>query len=339
LRIAQVSTLASPVVPETGGPGSVESLVWALSEGLTAAGHDVTVFGAAGSRVTGELVATLPGPYETDGSPGDWHMCEWMNLCRAVEESSRYDVIHSHSYLWGVPLEPLSRAPMVHTLHIWPYDDEAFLWRSHPAARVTAPSRAQWRDFPDLKPVALVPHGVDPDRFAARPESEGYACYLGSFRPGKGPLEAIAAARAAEIPIVLAGPENAWFNDRVVPLVDGGAVSYIGPVAGKARSDLLGGAAMLLAPYTAPEPFGLVLIEAMMCGTPVVTTDIGAAPEIVDPGVTGVVVADTTGLPDAMAEAVKLDRTLVRRRAEERLSVDRMVNGYLAVYEHVLSGG
>ena len=339
MRIAQVSTLASPVAAETGGPGSVESMVWALTDGLSAAGHEVTVFGAAGSQVAGELVATLPGSYARDGSPGDWHLCEWINLCRAVQESHRFDIMHFHSYLWALPLEALGRAPMVHTLHIWPYEDDAFLWRAHPAARVTALSQAQWSDFPDLKPVAVVPHGIDPDAFPARTESEGYACYLGSFRVGKGPLEAITAARAAGMPIVLAGPENAWFNEQVSPLVDGETVSYVGPVTGKARSDLLGGAALLLAPYTSPEPFGLVLVEAMMCGTPVVTTAIGAAPEVVDPDVTGVVVADTNQLPEAVGEAAKLDRTSVRRRAEERFAVTRMVEGYLELYESIVNPG
>jgi glycosyltransferase involved in cell wall biosynthesis len=291
------------------------------------------VVGAAGSQVAGELVATLPGPYARDGSPGDWHLCEWINLCRAVQESHRFDIVHFHSYLWALPLEALGRAPTVHTLHIWPYEDDAFLWRAHPAARVTALSHAQWSDFPDLKPVAVVPHGIGPDRFPARTDSEGYACYLGSFRVGKGPLEAIAGARAAGMPLVLAGPENAWFNEQVLPLVDGETVTHIGPVTGKARSDLLGGAAVLLAPYTSPEPFGLVLIEAMMCGTPVVTTAIGAAPEIVDAGVTGVVVNNVSELPGAVVEAAKLDRTAVRRRAEERFSVERMVGGYIEVYE------
>lgn len=314
----------------------MESLVWAMSEGLTAAGHEVTVFGADGSEVTGELVATLPGPYARDGSPGNWHLCEWINVCRAIEESDRFDIVHFHSYLWALPLEALGRAPMVHTLHIWPYEDDAFLWRAYPRARVTALSRAQWSNFPDLEPVAVVPHGIDPHRFPARGRSDGYACYLGSFRAGKGPLEAIAAARAAGMPIVLAGPGSPWFTEHVAPLVDGDTVRYIGPVAGKDRSDVLGGAAVLLAPYTSPEPFGLVLIEAMMCGTPAVTTAVGAAPEIVDPGITGVVVADPAQLPEAVVRAAELDRTAVRRRAEERFSVERMVNGYLEVYEGIV---
>src|SRR4030095_419696 len=118
MRTAHVSTLPAPVRRETGG--SIESLVWLLTRELVRLGHEVTVFGTNGSEVPGEMVATLPGPYGENGSPGDWHLCEWMNLSRAVAESNRFDVLHSHGYLWGIPLEPLSRAPMVHTLHIAP---------------------------------------------------------------------------------------------------------------------------------------------------------------------------------------------------------------------------
>src|SRR5438309_5220398 len=112
MRIAQISTLSAPVRRETGG--SVESLIGLLTRELVRLGHEVTVFGTAGSEVEGELVATLPGPYGAKGSLDDWHLCEWVNLCRAVGQSDRFDVLHSHAYLWGILLEPFSRAPMVH---------------------------------------------------------------------------------------------------------------------------------------------------------------------------------------------------------------------------------
>ena len=118
MRIAQVATLSTPVRRE--GSDSIESLVWLLSRELIDMGHEVTVFACAGSEPPGELVATLPGPYARDGSPGNWQLCEWINLCRAVEQSGRFDVLHSHAYLWGLPLEGLSRAPLVHTLHVSP---------------------------------------------------------------------------------------------------------------------------------------------------------------------------------------------------------------------------
>src|ERR1043165_3548987 len=159
MRIAQISTLSAPVRRDTGG--SVESLVWLLTQELIRLGHQVTVFGAAGSQVDGELVATLAGPYGAHGSLDDWHLCEWVNLCRAVEQSGRFDVLHSHAYLWGLPLQKFSRAPMVHTTHSVPDADSARLWSATTDACVTAISRRQWSAFPNLQPAAGIPHGVD----------------------------------------------------------------------------------------------------------------------------------------------------------------------------------
>src|SRR6266536_2716002 len=145
MRIAQISTLSAPVRRDTGG--SVESLIWLLTRELIRLGHQVTVFGAAGSEAEGELVATLAGPYGAKGSLDDWQLCEWVNLCRAVEQSERFDVLHSHAYLWGLPLGAFTRAPMLHTLHIVPDEDAARLWSMYPQAKVTAVSKHQWSAY------------------------------------------------------------------------------------------------------------------------------------------------------------------------------------------------
>lgn len=330
-----VSTLAACVARDTPGAGSVEGLVWALADGCVRAGHDVTVFAAEGSCSPGELVATLPGPYGCNGAPDDWALCEWINLCSAVEQSGRFDVVHAHAYGWGMPLERLSRAPMLHTVHVWPYDDSARLWRRYPDARVVALSNAQWSDHPDLVPFAVVPHGIDPADFAFRPSAGARACYLGRFIPGKGPVEAIAAARAAGVDLTIAGPANPYFEQHVAPLVDRHGVSYVGEVRGRQRAALLGDAGVLLAPIQAPEPFSLVLVEAMMCGTPVVTNAIGAAPEVVDDGVTGYCANDASELPALIRAALALDRAAVRARAVERFTSARMVADHLELYEQI----
>src|SRR5262249_38339934 len=160
-------------------------------------------------------------------------------------------------YLWGLPLEALARAPVVHTLHVSPYDDEARLWSLFPDAHVTAISRYQWSAHPEFRPVATIPHGIDPDQFTFRSEPEDYVCFLGRFIPGKGPLAAIAAARALGVRLRLAGPRNDYFREHVEPLVDGCSVEYVGYVKGRARDQLVGGARALLYPIQAPEPFGL----------------------------------------------------------------------------------
>jgi glycosyltransferase involved in cell wall biosynthesis len=335
MRIAMVSTLAAPVVRETAGAGSVEGLVWALADGCVRAGHEVTVFGAAGSRAPGELVATLPGPYGCDGAPDDWMVCEWINLCAAVEQSARFDVVHAHAYGWGMPLEALARAPMLHTVHVWPWEESAQLWRRFPDARVVALTNAQWSAYADLVPFGVVPHGIDPGGFPFHADAGSHACYLGRFIPGKGPIEAIAAARAADMDLVIAGPANDYFDECVAPLVDGRRVSYVGEVRGAERSALLGEAAVLLAPVQAPEPFSLVLVEAMMCGTPVVTNALGAAPEVVDDGLTGYCADRSDELPALLRAAPELERAKVRARAEERFSAERMVADHLTLYERV----
>jgi glycosyltransferase involved in cell wall biosynthesis len=335
MRIAQVSTLASPVRSDAGG--SVEAFIWLLTRELVRLGHEVTVFGCAGSETAGECVLTLPGPYGAKDALDNWQLCEWVNLCRAVEQSARFDLLHSHAYLWGLPLQPLSRAPMVHTLHIVPDDDSARLWSMTPAACVTAISKHQWSAYPELQPAAVVPHGVDLSQFSFQPQPEDYVCYLGRFTSGKGPRQAIAAARALGLRLRMAGPENGYFREQVKPLIDGKSVEYAGYARGPARDKLLGGARALLYPIQYPEAFGLVLVEAMLCGTPVAAMGLGAAPEIIDQGISGCVAKSPEEFPRAVVEAMSLDRARVRRQAEQRFSAERMARDYVRVYEKTIS--
>jgi glycosyltransferase involved in cell wall biosynthesis len=329
MRIALISTLATPVRPTHSG--SVEAVVWLLGQELTRLGHEVTVFGAAGSEVSGSLVATLPGPYASGGAPEDWHLCEILNLCKALEMSGRFDVLHSHAYLRGLPLEPLSRAPMLHTLHTTPHTDEAFLRRAYPDAWVTAISHYQWSAF-DMQPPPVVYHAVDAARFRLVEQPEDYLLYLGRFTPGKGPLTAIEVARRLGMRLLLAGPLNRYYTEKVAPFVDGDLVQYVGSVTGDRRSALLGGARALLYPVAEPEPFGLVMPEAMMCGTPVAALKLGAVPEVVDEGITGYTAESPEELPLHVERALRLDRRRVRAQAEARFSGERMAREYEAIY-------
>jgi len=333
MRIAQISTVATPVREHQSG--SIEFLVWLLGRELTRLGHEVTTFAAAGSEVCGELVATLPGTYGTGGSPDDWQLCEWLNLCRAVEQPGRFDVLHSHAYLWGLPLDRLARAPMVHTLHVTPYEEEARLWALAEKARVTAISQYQWSAFPQFRPCAVIHHGIDPAQFPFQAEPEDYVCYLGRFMGGKGPLQAVKTAQALGLRLRLAGPRNDYFKKHIDPLVDGKMVEHLGFVSGQAKSKLLGGARAFLYPVQSPEPFGLVMIEAMMCGTPVAAIGLGAVPEIVDEGVTGSCAGSMEEFAGAVRQAMTLDRRQVRARAEERFSCSRMAAEYVQVYQRL----
>ena len=331
MHIAQVSTLSAPVRRDAWG--SVESLIWLLTRELVRLGHQVTVFGAGGSKTDGELVATLPGPYGAAGALDNWHLCEWLNLCRAVEQSSHFDVLHTHAYLWGIPLQSLAKAPMCHTLHIVPDADASRLWSMRSDACVTAISRHQWSGFPELTPAAVIPHGVDLSQFTFRAKPDDYVCYLGRFTSGKGPCQAIAAARALGLRLLLAGPRDAYFKAQVEPLVDGRSVEYVGPVNSSERDKLLGGARALLYPIQYPEAFGLVLVEAMLCGTPVAAMRLGAVPEIVTEGVTGCAVESMADFQHAITQTLMLDRRLVRQQAEQQFSAETMAKGYVRVYE------
>lgn len=334
MRIAQVATLSAPVRKDS--PGSVESLVWLLTRELRKLGHEVTVFATGDSQPGARLEAVLPGPYGAAGSIGDWHLCEWLNLANAVRASADFDVLHTHAYLWGLPLGPLCASKMVHTMHIVPDNDSVRLWSLHPGAAVTAISQHQWRAYPELKPVATVPHGLDSSDFVFCADPGDYVLYLGRFVSGKGPQHAIQFARELGLKLVLAGPENAWFREHIKPLVDGKNVEYAGYVSGRQKVELLGRARALLYPIQHPEAFGLVLIEAMLCGTPVVAMGIGAAPEIVEPGVTGFCVTDRDEFLRAVPRSFDLPRAAIRQAAERRFSAERMTRDYLEVYRKLI---
>jgi len=335
MRIAQIATLATPVRQQ--GSGSIEGLVWLLTNELVKMGHEVTVFAAAGSRTEGKLVSALPGTYGQNGSPGDWQVCEFINLCRAVELSGEFDVLHSHSYLYGLKLQRLSKAPIVNTMHLTGGEEFARLWKQYPDAFVTAISKYQWSAFPELQPAAVIYHGVDSSQFTFQPNPEDYVCYLGRFIPGKGPLLAIAAAKSLGIRLVLAGPRNDYYDKHIEPLVDGKSVEYIGGgIGGAQRDEFLGKARALLYPVQYPEPFGLVMVEAMVCGTPVAAINLGAVPEIIDEGVTGYFVESKEELSRAIFQAFNLDRKLVREHAMQHFSAERMARQYVQVYEQLI---
>jgi glycosyltransferase involved in cell wall biosynthesis len=216
-----------------------------------------------------KLESILPAPYGSPGSLDDWHLCEWLNLTNAVRNSCDFDVLHTHAYLWALPLEAFSKSPMVHTLHIVPDETAARLWSMHPRACVNAVSQHQWSGFPHLQPAAIIPHGLDAADFPFCDKPDDYLLYLGRFVSGKGPLHAINVAAELGMRLVLAGPDNEYLREAIRPRIDDNFVEYAGYVTGQRKAELLGRARALLYPIQYPEAFGLVLVEAMLCGTPV----------------------------------------------------------------------
>jgi len=227
---------------------------------------------------------------------------------------------------------------MVHTLHVVPEPSTAGVWSLYPEARVTATSQQQWADFPHLKPTCVIPHGFNIEDFTFCAEPADYVCYFGQFTAGKGALDAVSAAKALGLPLVMAGPANEFYWKNIAPLIDGQTVIYAGYATGKDREDLLGGARALLYPIRKPESFGLVLVEAMLCGTPVAAIDLGAVREVVDEGVTGAIASTMADFSDAITKALALDRRRVREQAASRFSAERMTKNYLSVYEKLVRG-
>ena len=332
MRIALVAPVAQSVPPARSG--SIEAVTDLLVRGLVDRGHDVTLFAAESSATPAKLHAIFPEGYHADESLWPWELCELFNLAAAVERASAFDVIHAQAEYapLGLSFARLSPAPVVHTVHHWPTDPEVSLWSHYPEAPFIAVSAAQAQRLAGLTVAGVVHHAVDPAALPFRPDPEDYLLFLGRFTAGKGVLEAIDAARRSGMRLVLAAAENDYYREVVAPLVDGDRVVYRGEVDSAGRAALLGGARAVLYPVQSEEPFGLVLAEAMTCGTPVAALDRGAVGELVDDGVTGRAFDCLEELVAGIPRIATLDRAQVRARALERFHPDRMVEGYARIY-------
>jgi glycosyltransferase involved in cell wall biosynthesis len=339
LRIAQVGPVATSIPPVRSG--SIETMTALLTDGLVTRGHDVTLFATAASATTAKLHAVYPRGYGEDTSLWPWELCELFNLAAAVERAESFDLIHYQAeyYPMSLAYARVSPAPILQTLHHSPTPPEVAHWSRYPEAPFVAVSESQRRLLTGLNVVATVHHAVDTETFAFRADPDDYLLFLGRFTEGKGVLHAIEAARRTGMRLVLAAAENEYYRDVVAPLVDQRQIVYVGEVDRAAAVPLLGGARALLYPVQEGEPFGLVLIEAAACGTPVGALDRGAVREVVDDGITGCVFESLDALVDGLPRVLALDRRRVRARAVERFGVGRMVDAYVDVYSRVIAGG
>ncbi len=334
MRIALLSASGTAVPPPKGG--SIELIVGLLADELARRGHDVTVFAPGDSTVGARLMSRLPTGYRHDATIWDWQLAEFMQLGLAYEQASQFDVMSSHVYCYALPFTRLVGTPTVHTFHICPTPDYVRFCGMYPEANYVLVSEYQ-REFFDGVPVtAVVPNGIDTSSFGYQARAGNYLAYLGSFQPGKGPLEAIRCARAAGVPIRLAGPDSEYFHEVVAREVDGRDVEYVGMVNHDEKVELLAGALALVFPVQGPEAFGLVTLESMACGTPVLATRRGPIPEIVEDGVTGICVEEVDQLSEQIGRVAGLDRAVVRRTVVERFDVSRMVDAYLRIFSTLL---
>ncbi len=336
LRIALVAPVATAVPPPRSG--SIEMLTSQLAEGLVARGHAVTLFAAGDSTTSATLHATFPRGYRDDPALWSWELAELMNVAAAVERAAAFDLIHCQSEYFPMSLafSRLVATPILHTVHYAPAEDEVSMWRRYPEAPFVAVSAAQAERLDGLRIAGTVPHGVDTDALAFQAVPGDYLLFLGRFTEGKGVVEAVEVARRAGLPLRLAAQANDYYREVVAPLVDGASIIYEGEVGGAEKAALLGGARALLYPVQKPEPFGLVLAEAMACGTPIAALDRGAVREVVDDGVTGGVFTSLEAMTAGLGHVLALDRSAVRASAVARFGLARMVTSYERIYQQLL---
>jgi len=336
LRIAHVAPVATTIPPPKSG--SVEMMTSLLTEGLVRRGHDVTLFATADSRTGAKLSATYPHGYWHDENMWPWELYEMLNMASAVERAAEFDIIHYEAAYYPISLSfaRLSPTPIVQTLHHSPGEAEVALWSRYPEAPFVAISKEQRRLLSGVNVVATVLHGIDTDRFAFGASPQDYLLFIGRFTEGKGVLQAIELAKRVRMRLILAAAENEYYRQAIAPHVDGRRIIYHGEADHAAKVALYGGARALLYPVQSREPFGLVLAEAMVCGTPVAALDLGAVREVVDDNVTGRVFLDLEQMANDLSSVFDLDRKRVRQHAIARFGADRMVDEYVAVYERIV---
>jgi len=332
MRLALLGPIAWRTPPRHYGPW--ELITGLLADGLTRRGVDVTLFATLDSVTLAKLDGVCERPYEEDEEI-DGRVWEALHVAHALSRSGEFDLIHNHLDWLPLAFAGLARAPMVTTIHGFssPRILPAYA-RSHSAfVSISDADRVAALEY-----VATVHHGVDATALPlSTSPGDGLVCF-GRIHPDKGTADAIEIARRARRPLVLCGPvqDERYFAQEIEPHVDGGQVRYLGSVGGEERAAVLGAAACLLHPVGFAEPFGLSVVESMLCGTPVVAYARGSLPEIVEEGVTGVLARDVDSAVIGVERAVGFDRLACRRAAERRFSVDRMVRDYLDVYESVL---
>jgi glycosyltransferase involved in cell wall biosynthesis len=343
MRIAQIAPLFEAVPPRRYG--GTERVVHWLTEELVGMGHQVTLFATGDSTTSATLVPAreraqrFQPNFETNGAP-------YMRLLELVRrQAHEFDILHFHIDFWPFPVFSRQAVPFVNTLHgRLDLDWVAGIYDLFPEVPLVSVSESQRAPMPHLGWAATVLHGMpkhllQPPANRPAPDAPEYLAFLGRISPEKGIESAIRIAEASGMTLRVAakvGEEDAAYHARVVaPLLGGDRVEYIGEIDDLQKSAFLSGASALLVPIDWPEPFGLVMIEAMACGCPVIAFRRGSVPEVVEHGHTGFIVDDVASAVAAVGRLGELDRAAVRRRFEERWTARRMAEDYVRIYERL----
>lgn len=339
LRIAMLAPPWIPIPPP--GYGGVESVVGALTEALVRRGHEVTLFCAPGSESSARVVELLgvshPDEIERSLYEAD-HVARAFERIEAADGGDRFDLVHDHCGFTALAMADRLRTPLVHTLH-GPFTAAtgAFYARHGHKAALVGISQAQLDDAPaGLRAIAVIPNPIATWEWPLHEKKDDFLLWVGRMTPGKGPHRAIDVARRADRPLILAGVvqpgQRAFFDHEVATRVDGGKVRFEGEIGGARKRSLFSRASGLLMPIRWQEPFGMVMIEALACGTPVIAFAEGAAPELIVDGRTGFLVEDEVAMAAAVPHLAEIRPRDCRRWVIDHCDVDAVATAYEGAY-------
>ncbi len=339
MRIALVAPLYEAVPPRLYG--GTERVVYGLTEELVRRGHEVTLFASGDSQTSAHLVPCCRQGLRLDPDVHDYVAYTIRELGQVARLAGAFDLIHNHIDYFAFPYSRLIRTPMVTTLHgRLDYPELQDVYADFPEVRLVSISDAQRAPLPHARWLATVYNGIHLSHFTLRERPGGYLAFLGRISPEKRPDRAIEIARAVGMPLRIAAKvdpaDRDYFRHAITPLLRGPHVEYLGEIDEVHKDAFLGGAYAYLFPIDWPEPFGITMVEAMACGTPVIAMACGSVPEVVAHGRTGFVCRTLAEMIAAVAEVPRLDRRACRAHVAERFSVERMADGYEAVYRAVL---
>jgi glycosyltransferase involved in cell wall biosynthesis len=334
IKIAMLSSIAWRTPPVGYGPW--ERVVSLLTEGLVARGIDVTLFATANSVTQAKLHAVVPAPYEEDKTldPKVW---ECLHISELFERAGDFDLIHNNFDFLPLTYSGFTDTPVLTTIHGFSSPKILPVYRKY-NKKTYYVSISNADRSPELDYIATVYHGIDLENFTFQEMPEDYLLFFGRIHRDKGAAEAIQIAGETGMKLIMAGviQDNEYYKSAVEPHLDGNRIRYVGVAGPELRDKLLGGARALLHPINFNEPFGLSVVEAGACGTPVVAFSKGSMPEIIENGANGFLVSDVDSAAEAVRSLAAISRRQCRQIVEERFSRERMVDDYISVYHKII---
>jgi glycosyltransferase involved in cell wall biosynthesis len=339
MYIAQIAPLAEAVPPKFYG-GTERVIHW-LTEELVALGHDVTLFASGDSITSAKLESVWPRALRLDGSVRDPNALHLAMLERVRQQANEFDFLHFHLDYYPFSLFRRQPVPFVTTLHgRLDLPEHQPVFDTFSTMPVISISDSQRRPIHEANWVRTIYHGLPRELLMPVPATPSYFAFLGRIAPEKGIDRAISIAHKCGVPLRIAAKvdkmDREYFTDKIRPQIDGSSVEYIGEITDREKSEFLSGAIALLDPIDWPEPFGIVMIEAMACGTPVIAFNRGSIPEVIDEGLSGFIVEDEEGAIGAYNRLPQLSRPKIRNRFEQRFTARRMALEYLATYRSLM---